>query len=508
MSRRMVALNVPEENYRQLKAAAEGVLFFRRAGAGGAGDTLVRYSLEDREAADFAGGVIDFAVTADGQKLMYETMEAWHVVDADSPPEPGSGQLDVNGLQMKVEPAGEWRQIFRDAWRFQRDFLYVENFHGADWDKVWEMYEPWVKHVRHRSDLTYLMDMMAGEIGVGHSFTGGGDAPDVSSVSVGLLGADYEIVKDRYRIQRIYTAENWNPDLEAPLSVPGIKVSEGDFILEVNGRQLTGADNIYSLFEATAGRQTTLRIGSGPKDKDALTVKVVPVPNEFDLRRRAWVEDNRRRVDELSGGRLAYVYLPNTAGAGYTYFNRYYFAQQDRDGVVVDERFNGGGSAADYMIDIMKRELHGFFNNPSRERQPDTSPIAGIWGPKVMIINESAGSGGDYLPYMFRKTGIGPLVGTRTWGGLVGIWDTPQLVDGGFITAPRGGFFSTSGQWEVENEGVAPDIHVEQWPKEVAAGGDPQLERAVAEAMRLLEDWESPMIPEPAPPVRVKAPTR
>jgi tricorn protease len=222
----------------------------------------------------------------------------------------------------------------------------------------------------------------------------------------------------------------------------------------------------------------------------------------------AWVEDNRRKVDEMSGGRLAYVFLPDTGGQGYTFFNRYYFAQQDKDGVIIDERFNGGGSAADYMIDIMNRKLHGFFNSPSVDRKPDPSPAAGIWGPKVMVINESAGSGGDYLPYMFKKTGIGPLVGTRTWGGLVGIWDTPSLIDGGFITAPRGGFFNTEGEWEVENEGVAPDIEVEQWPAEVAAGHDPQLERAVEEAMRLLEDWVDPRIDEPAPPQRVKTPKR
>jgi tricorn protease len=218
------------------------------------------------------------------------------------------------------------------------------------------------------------------------------------------------------------------------------------------------------------------------------------------------VEGNRRKVDQLSGGKLAYVYVPNTGQPGYTFFNRYYFAQQDRPGVIIDERFNGGGSAADYMIEVMRRELYGYFNNAVGERTPFTTPGAGIWGPKIMIINEMAGSGGDLLPYMFRAAKLGPLVGKRTWGGLVGTWDTPPLLDGGRMVAPRGGFFDVDGKWAVENQGVAPDIDVEMTPKEAMAGNDPQLERAVAEGLRLLREHPVVLKQEPPPPVKARRP--
>jgi tricorn protease len=321
------------------------------------------------------------------------------------------------------------------------------------------------------------------------------------------LGADLEESQGRYRIAHIYTGENWNPELRAPLSAPGIKVAVGDYILAVNGVELTAPTNPYALFEGTPGRQTVLKVNGRPTAEGAHDVIVVPVPNETPLRSRAWVEDNRRLVDKLSNGRLAYVYLPNTAGAGYTYFNRYYFAQQNKQGAVIDERFNGGGQAADYIVDLLGRRLYGYFNNPVGQRKLFTTPQAGIWGPKVLLINETAGSGGDLLPFMFREAKIGPLVGTRTWGGLVGIWDGQPLVDGGGITNPRGGFINLEGQWDVENKGVAPDVEVEITPKDYAAGRDPQLERGVQEALKLLDGGTTKLLTqEPPAPVRSKRP--
>jgi tricorn protease len=329
----------------------------------------------------------------------------------------------------------------------------------------------------------------------------------VETVSVGLLGADIAIEDGRYRIKRIFTGENWNPDLKSPLTAPGVRVAAGDYILTVNGRDLVPPTNFYSLFEGTSGRQTVLRINSKPTVEGSTTITVVPVSTEGGLRMRAWVEDNRRLVDKLSGGRLAYVYLPDTSTSGYTYFNRYYFSQQDRLGAILDERFNGGGAVADYMVDIMGRQLRGFFNNPADPNRPFIVPGAGLFGPKVMIINESAGSGGDLLPYLFRMAGLGPLVGTRTWGGLVGIWDFPPLIDGGVVTVPRGGFYNLKGAWDVENSGVAPDIEVEQTPREVASGQDPQLDRAVAEAMKLLAaGGVGRSRPQPPSPTRVLRP--
>jgi tricorn protease len=510
LQQRLVALDVPEENYADLEAAGEGVLFYRKlepTGGGFAPAPLLRYDLEEREASEFLPAVQDFTVSHDGSRLLYRMGDDWSLVPTQGKVEPGQGKLATGELRARVDPGAEWRQIFEEAWRFQRDYLYVDNVHGADWDRIHEMYAPWVEHVRHRSDLTYLLDVLGGEVSVGHSFTFGGDEPDVEEVPVGLLGADLEAADGRYRIATIYTGESWTPDIDAPLSAPGVDVSEGDYLLAVDGREVTASDNPYRFLDGTAGRQTVLTVNDRPTTEGARTVAVVPVESEFGLRGMAWVEANRRKVDSLSNGRLAYVYLPNTAGAGYEMFNRYFFAQQDKEGVVLDERFNGGGSAADYMIDVLSRDLRGFFNNPAKPEKPFTLPGAGIWGPKVMIINENAGSGGDLLPYMFRQADLGPLVGRSTWGGLVGIWDVPSFIDGGAMTAPRGGFYDLDGEWAVENEGVPPDIRVEQTPREVIAGGDPQLERAVREALRLLEarDWPE-LLPQPAPPVRAERP--
>jgi tricorn protease len=342
--------------------------------------------------------------------------------------------------------------------------------------------------VKHRADLNYLMDMMGAEISIGHSYVRGGDMPEVPAVRGGLLGADFEVDHDCYKITRIYDNESWNSDLRSPLGVPGLNVSVGDYVLAINGEPLRAPDNIHRLLDGTANRQTVLTVGHTTSMQGARDITVVPVANEQTLRTRAWVESNRKLVEKLSGGQLAYVYLPNTGQPGYASFNRYYFAQQDRKGVIVDERFNGGGSAADYMIQVMQRTFDGYFNNVAGDRVPFTSPAAGIWGPKVMIANEMSGSGGDYLPYMFHSHKIGTLVGKRTWGGLVHTADTPVFVDGGSAIAPRGGFFAADGHWAVENEGVAPDVDVENWPKDVVAGHDPQLEKAVEVAMQQLKE--------------------
>jgi tricorn protease len=424
-----------------------------------------------------------------------------YLVDADKAvPAAGQGRIDVN-LRMHLDPKAEFRQIFNEGWRLQRDYLYVENMHGTNWPRMKEMYGGMLPHIAHRADLNYLLDNMGAEIAIGHSYVRGGAMPEVPASPGGLLGADFRVENGRYRIAKIYDGESWNPELRAPLSAPGVNVAAGDFILAINGVDLVAPDNIYRLLEGTANRQTVLTVNAQPTAQGSRQVTVTPVANEQGLRTRAWVEENRRFVDKRSNGQLAYVYVPNTGQGGYESFNRYYFAQQDKQGAVIDERYNGGGSAADYIIDVLQRDFDGYFNNVAGDRRPFTSPSAGIWGPKVMIVNEMAGSGGDLMPYMFRHRKIGPLVGKRTWGGLVHTADTPGFIDGGTMIAPRGGFFTRDGKWAVENEGTAPDIDVENWPKDVIAGRDPQLERAVDEALRLLK--EKPVdrrTTEPAPP--------
>ncbi|HVG22474.1 MAG TPA: S41 family peptidase, partial [Blastocatellia bacterium] len=292
--------------------------------------------------------------------------------------------------------------------------------------------------------------------------------------------------------------ENWNPGLRAPLTQPGVNVQAGEYLLAVNGRDVRSADNVYSFFEGTANKSVVIRVGPDPNGANSREVTVVPVESETGLRNLAWIEDNRRKADQMSGGRVAYVYLPNTAGEGYTNFNRYYFAQINKEGAVIDERFNGGGTAADYIIDYMRRPLMNYW--ATREGKTFTTPVGSIFGPKAMIINEYAGSGGDALPWYFRKAGIGPLIGKRTWGGLIGIYDYPQLIDGGFVTAPRVAFWSPKGEWDVENHGVAPDIEVEFDPQAWRAGRDPQLEKAVEVVMDALKKNPPPKHERPAYP--------
>ena len=506
INQRIIALDVPVRNYTALLAAPKDNIFYMEAIPNQRGVSLHRYSLKDRESVAFMEGVSSASTSHDRKSLLYSNGSSWGITKTTGPKvKPGDGRLSIN-MRLKVNPQEEWLQIFREGWRYQRDFLYVDNVHGAPWDKVYEWYRPWVGHVRHRSDLNYIVDIVGGEVAVGHSYTSGGDFPDIDNVNIGLLGADIEQADDYYRIKKIYTGENWNPGLRSPLSGPGLDAQEGDYILEVNGQALTSSDNFFSAFEATANRQVKLRLNNTPSMEGSRIITVVPVSNERQLRSFDWVEGNRRKVDELSNGQLAYVYIPNTGNGGYTYFNRYYFSQQHKKGAIIDERNNGGGSAADYIVDIMNRKLIGYFNSKAADQRPWTTPMSGLWGPKVMLINERAGSGGDLLPYMFKAMDIGPLIGTRTWGGLVGTWDTPRFIDGGRMVAPRGGFFDANGEWAVEAEGVSPDIEVIQDPAKMAKGEDPQLERAVQEALNLLKTEGIELKPEPAPPIRYKRP--
>ncbi len=468
---------------------------------------VVRYSLAEREPETIVERAQVLVASADRSKLLYQSSEQWTVIASTGPVDPSKGRLEVGGLRVQVEPRAEWAQMLRDGWRFMRDFLYVDNVHGAPWDDVWSWYEPWLADVNHRSDFNHLLDILSGEVAVGHSYVRGGDYPELTDPETGLLGVDLEVAAGHYRIARLLRGDRWS-ELSGPLAEPGMGISEGDYLLAINGQQLTAADNPYRLLEGTAGRTITVTVNDTPEDEGARKIVVTPARSERWLRTWAWVEDNRQRVDELSDGKLAYVWLPNTGRGGYEMFNRMYFAQQDRQGAVIDERNNGGGSAADYIIEVLDRELTGYFNSRAADNEPFTQPMAGLWGPKVMVINERAGSGGDLLPYLFRFKEIGPLVGTRTWGGLVGTWDTPPLIDGGRFVAPRGGFFDVDGEWAVEGIGVAPDIEVRNDPAPVIAGHDPQLEAAVDEALRLLEAHPVELKPEPPAPERWRRPDR
>jgi tricorn protease len=502
IDQRILAVDVPVKDYAGVAAGPENVVFY--AERAGNDLNLHKYDLKKRKGDSFIAGINGYDVSADRKKLLYRAENRLGIVETSKDSaKVGDGALKLDGLQVRVEPASEWAQMNREAWRIMRDFFYDPTLHGADWLAMYDKYRAWLPSVRHRSELTYLNAMMLSEVVAGHTRTGGGDMPTTKNVPVGLIGADLSFEDGKFRIVRILHGENWNPDLRAPLSAPGVDVAEGDYLLAVNGREIDGG-NLYAYFEGTADRQTVLRVGPNANGRNARDVTVVPLANDFGLRTRQWMEDNRKKVDEMSGGRLAYVYLPNTAQAGYANFNRYYYAQQDKLGAVIDERFNGGGKAADYIVEFMDRPLMS--NWASRNGESFTSPNAAIFGPKVMIINEWAGSGGDYMPWAFKKRGVGPLIGRRTWGGLIGVSQFPALIDGGFTTAPSFAIYSTdpdNPQWIVENEGVAPDIEVDINPADVAAGRDPQLERAVQECLRLLEANPVRLAPRPEPIDRV-----
>jgi tricorn protease len=395
--------------------------------------------------------------------------------------------------------------MYHDAWRIQREFFYDPDLHGLDLNASIKKYEPYLDAVMSRRDLSYVFADMMGEITVGHLGVGGGDVPETRTIQTGLLGADYRIENGRYRFGRVYDGENWNPDLRAPLTQPGVNVQEGEYLLAVNGRELRATDNVYSFFEATAGKNVRLRVGPNVDGSGARDVVVVPIANEARLRNLAWIEDNRRKVDRATNGRVAYVYMPDTSFGGLTNFTRYFYAQVGKQAVIIDERFNGGGALATDIIEQLSRKMMSLV--ASRDGEHEVQPQGAIFGPKVMIINELAGSGGDAMPNYFRRAGVGKLIGKRTWGGLVGRAGAPQLLDGGFVTAPSSAVWSPAGEWDAENVGIAPDIEVEHDPALVRKGQDPQLDKAIEVVMQELAKNPVPTPKRPAYPRHHKKPS-
>ncbi|GAB5551104.1 MAG: S41 family peptidase [Saprospiraceae bacterium] len=493
IARRTIALKVPVANYVATLSGPAGSVFLGERKPGSFSLTLQKFTLKDRKAAEYLTGVRQFSISADGKKLLTQASGRWQVSNAAGKSGKGGKSFSPK-LEMKLDRTAEWKQIFEEAWRYEQDYFYDENMHGRDWQEVYERYAPLIPYVRHRNDLNYVLDQMNGELSVGHSFVGGGDFPEIESSKIGLLGADLVLNNNRWQIKRIYTTESWNPRLSSPLDRPGLEVEEGDYLVGINGQELTGAQSPFELLDGTLGKQTILHLNKEPKFEDARKETVEPIRSENALRQRAWVEDNRRMVDKLSDGKLAYIWVPNTGGPGFVSFNRYYFAQQDKLGAVVDERFNGGGSLDDYMVDLMTRSLRAGLTNEVPNGKPFRLP-AGILGPKVLLINELAGSGGDFFPWVFRQQKAGQLIGATTWGGLVKSSVHYGLIDGGYLTAPDNAVFDPiNNKFIAENEGVAPDISVRQDAKALSEGRDPQLERAVQEVLRQLRTQGTPAI--------------
>jgi tricorn protease len=511
ISQRIVALPIPPKNYVSLLPGKTGVLFIAEgpqviteADFPSPSQTLYKWDLEKRKLDKFLEEINAFAVSANGEKLLYRKGDQWVMAGTAEPPTaggkptPGEGPLKLDSLLVYVQPREMWKQIYRETWRIERDFFYDPSHHGLDLDKIAAKYERYLDGLASRDELTYLLEDALGEMTVGHMFFFGGERPEPKPIKGGLLGADYAQESGRYRITKVYDGENWNPGLRAPLTQPGVNVKAGDYLLAVNGRELRASDNLYGFFEETAGMQVVLKVGPSPDGKGSRDVTVVPVESEENLRRFAWIEGNRRKVADMTGGRVGYVYLPNTAGAGYNNFNRYYFAQVGKEAVIIDERFNEGGQLADWVVDFLHRPLMSKIM--TREGADWSSPSASIYGPKVMIVNEMAGSGGDALPWYYRKAGVGPLVGKQTWGGLVGIGGYPELLDGGFVMAPRFALYGLNGEWEVENHGIVPDYDVDLDPAAVRQGHDPQLEKAVEVVLQLMKQHPTQQVKRPAYP--------
>lgn len=513
IGQRILALPIHARNYIGMSAGKEGILFLLEAPVVVSEEdredpklTLYRFDLKKRKDDKFLDEVNVFTLSQNGEKLLYRKADQWIVAGTDAPPKPdagepkpGEGPLKMADLRVYVDPRAEWKQMYHEVWRIERDFLYDPNHHGLNLVSAEKKYAPYLENMGARDELNYLFEEMLGELTIGHMFVRGGDPPDSKALAkTGLLGADYEVDNDRYRFSHVYYGENWNPDLKAPLTQPGVNVKNGEYLLAVNGRDLHSSDNLFSFFQGTAGKSVVLKVGPSRDGKGAREVTVVPVDSEVTLRRREWIERNRQKVYEMSGGKVAYVYLPDTADGGFTYFNRYYFSQIDKQAAVIDERFNEGGDLADYIVDHLHRPMMSLMT--TREGQDFSSPLGAIFGPKVMIINQLSGSGGDALPWYFRKANVGPLVGKRTWGGLVGIYDYPVLMDGGRVTAPRIAIYGLKGDWEVENHGVPPDVDVELDPKAMRDGHDPQLETAVKTVLDLLQKNPLPSYTKPQYP--------
>ena len=507
LQNRIIALPVPVGNYSNLQIGQKGHVYYLEAPAtepepGPKGAKLHKYDLKERKDKVIMSDVSDYEISADKKKILYRMDDSWGIAELSDDIKTEKGKLNIDAIEVFIEPRTEWAQIFNEAWRINRDYFYDPGMHGADWEAMRDKYAVFLDHLSCRSDLNRLIQWMCSELAVGHHQVWGGDSLHKSeNVPGGLLGADYSIENGQYRFARVYGGLNWNQDLRSPLREPGVDVNDGEYLLAVNGKELTGLMNIYRLFENTAGKITEIEVGPDPNGSGSRTLRVVPIKKEQPLRHRDWVEGNLRKVDKATDGRVAYVYVPNTAGQGHTYFKRYFFPQVHKEAIIIDERFNGGGSVADYYIDMLRRP---FICNWNMRYGADLkTPSASIQGPKVMIIDETAGSGGDLLPWMFRKLGLGKLIGKRTWGGLVGMLGFPALMDGGGVTAPNLAIWTEDG-WIVENEGVPPDIEVEQLPADVIAGRDPQLEKAIEVIMEELKNNPPKKLQRPPYPIRVK----
>jgi tricorn protease len=512
IQQRIVPVPVQPGNYGTLRLA-KGKLWWLsfptqelREGPEPVKGALKTFDLEKRKEVELLPAVERYEVSADGAKVLYKLDKAWALVEPKEGLKPGDGALKLEGLKLELDPRAEWAQIYGETWRLFRDFFYLPDMGQVDWPAMRARYAPLLPHVTHRHDLTYVLGELVAELGTGHTYVGGGDRPKVERVPVGTLGA--ELVADtaagRWRIGRILPAQPWIAGRATPLAAPGVKVSAGDYLLAIEGQELTARDDPYRLLVQTPGRTITLTVNGKPDRAGAREVQVRPLADEWDLRYFDWVETNRRKVEQASGGRVGYLHLPDMGGPGLTEFIRQFYVQAGKPGLVVDVRSNGGGFVSEMILERLRRRLMGM--SSQREERSTTYPNAAVSGPMAAIADQYSASDGDIFPHFFRAYGLGPIVGKRTWGGVVGIRDLyAGMVDGGYSLVAEYGMYDLGRRWIVENEGVAPDIEVDNLPADLAAGRDPQLDRAVAEVLKRIAS-EQPVRPDRPPPRDLRHP--
>ena len=462
------------------------------------------YDLKERKDKVLLEGAQRFALSFDGSKLLYEADggrdgHTYGIIDAkpDGPKKVGEGALNLGGMKAQINPPEEWKQIFNEVWRQERDYFYEGSMNGVDWEKVRDRYSQLLPYVADRYSLTYILGEMIGELSNSHTYVGGGDYPDLHPVSVGLLGVDFEADQSSgmYRLKKIYAGENWDPQVRSPLTEPGVNVKEGDYLVAVNGRSLRVPQNPYEFFVNTANETITLTINSKPSEDGAHTVQVKPLSDEFNLREQAWIESNRKKVDAATNGRVGYVYLPDMGGAGLSEFVKQYFPQIRKQGLIIDVRYNGGGFVDQLIFERLRRVLAGMGAN--RNWESGTVPPVVFHGAMACVTNHYAASDGDLFSYYFKYYKLGPLIGERTWGGVRGIRGNIPLIDGGYITRPESARYDLNSKWVIENHGVQPDIVVENRPDLVVKGRDPQLEKAIELVMKEIEANPQKLPPRP-----------
>ena len=498
---RTVVLPPAAGQYANLAAVKGKVLYQRqpRTGSNSEESPIVFWDLEDREEKTILDNADGYGVSADGEKMIVLSGDTVAIVSV-APKQKMDKTLATSSMEMTVNPPEEWRQIFNDSWRLERDFFYDPNMHGVDWPAMRERYGALLDDVITRWDLNFIIGELIGEINTSHSYRGGGDVERGERRGVGLLGVDWALADGAYRIAKIVTVAPWDTEVRSPLAEPGVDVSEGDWVLAVNGTPIDTGMDPWAAFEGLAETTVILTVNDRANFDGAREVLVETLGSEARLRNLAWIESNRRKVDEATDGRVGYIYVPDTGRGGQTELYRMWRPQISKDGLIIDERFNNGGQIPDRFVELLNRPLHNFW--AVRSGNDWQTPFMSQIGPKVMLINAWSGSGGDAFPYYFRAAGLGPLIGTRTWGGLIGYSGCPALVDGGRLTVPTFSFYNTDGEWDVENYGVDPDIEVVDDPSLMLNGGDPQLDRAIAEVLEAL-DKNPPVQPErPAYPVR------